>query len=525
MEYLHSKFLINAEKYPDNIALVVDDSHLTYKEVKEKALNWSHSIQTNNKVVKRVGIFAYKSEVSYIGILASLLAGATFVPLNPNFPIERTYRMIKEANLDAIFIGKESKEVFKKLMDSYMDLEIPLAIFPDLKRDELLFSIKSKVVTTDNLKNFAVTPSEAQNINEIAYLMFTSGSTGKPKGVPISHRNILHFLNVSQEKFNINIDDRLSQTFDLTFDLAIFDIFMAWSNGASLYPLKDLQLLSPIKFLKKHSITVWFSVPYIITLLRKQNLLKPNTIPSLRLSLFCGEPLYVNAAEFWSQAAPNSIIENLYGPTELTVSCTSYTWRKEQIQFESNNGIVPIGKINRGLKYIILNEELKNLEKGEIGELCVAGPQTFQGYLNNIESTNKNLITVEGEIFYRTGDLVKELKNGELVYIGRMDSQIKFKGYRIECSEIEGALLSFENVLSSAVIPWPIEELTVKGLVAFVTGTSINKNEILKELEKKLPVYMLPTEIFLVDKFPLNSNGKIDRNQLRMLLEESIYAH
>jgi lipopolysaccharide/colanic/teichoic acid biosynthesis glycosyltransferase len=174
----------------------------------------------------------------------------------------------------------------------------------------------------------------------IAYLLFTSGSTGIPKGVMISRRNVRAFVDHVTSGFEITEQDAVSQMFDLTFDLSAFDMFVSWERGACVFCPSQKSLINPAQFIRDRRLTVWFSVPSTIAFMKQLGTLKPQSFPSLRLSLFCGEPLPISCAETWLTAAPNSALENLYGPTELTIACTSYKWHSTESPRESELGIV-----------------------------------------------------------------------------------------------------------------------------------------------------------------------------------------
>jgi amino acid adenylation domain-containing protein len=351
-----------------------------------------------------------------------------------------------------------------------------------------------------------------------AYLLFTSGSTGQPKGVPITHANVVHFLEVNQRRYQLTHEDRLSQTFDQTFDLSIFDCFMAWGSGACLCAMQPIQLLSPFRFVQEKNITVWFSVPSVITLLLKKNLLKPGSLPSLRLSLFCGEALTKDSVEAWQSAAPNSIIENLYGPTELTIACAAYLWHPERSPRECFNGIVPIGQVYENLHHLVVDENLQPVLPGEDGELCVAGVQTFPGYWNDSQKTVLSTFTCPDQngnklLYYRTGDRVRLVENN-YIYLGRMDRQIKVLGYRVDLGDIEATLRAVPGVIEAVALGWPVNDGSYEGVIAFVSGNLLNVELLRSKARDCLPAYMVPHTIHILDNMPLNANGKVARNTL-----------
>ncbi len=515
--YLHQGFLNSVERYPYNTALIINGVHKTFEELYKIAVKWANIIESHSTgPMTRIGIFSNESEVAYIGILASLFTGATYIPLNSKFPLERTQSMIDAASLDAIIVDSETYSLYERFE---MELnEKPSIVFaPESKRSN---NSSYRIIDKHDLEAFNGTEKlNPDRAGDTAYILFTSGSTGRPKGVPISHENVNHLLEISQDKYQINSMDRITQSFDLTFDLSVFSIFMAWNHGAAVCPMSSLQQLSPYRFINKNDITVWFSVPSIIPLLQKQKTLKENRLNNLRLSLFCGEPLLKESVQAWKRAAPNSVIENLYGPTELTIYCSTYTWDEQISPSECDYEVVPIGKVNEDHQYCIVNEEMSLVSPGEVGELCVSGPQMFSGYLNN---ENKEYVFLQkGEqLYYLTGDLVKENEYNNLIFLGRKDNQVKVNGYRVECGEVEAAISSQHNVVQAIVVPFPYVNGGYKGLVAFVIGENIEPQEIIRSTEEVLPRYMVPTACHVLDTFPTNPNGKIDRKQLYSMLNE-----
>jgi non-ribosomal peptide synthetase component F len=274
--------------------------------------------------------------------------------------------------------------------------------------------------------------------------------------------------------------------------------------------------LAPASFINKHRITVWFSVPSLVTIMQKNRFLKPGSMPTLRWSLFCGEGLPQSAAEAWQEAAPNSVLENLYGPTELTIACSTYRWDPIASPQECVNGLVPIGRIYEGLEAVVVDEEQHILPAGAKGELCVTGPQMFGGYWQRPDLTEVQIITHatrNGRVarYYRTGDIVQLNANGNYVYYGRRDYQIKLNGYRIELTEIEAMLRSL-GCAEAVALPWP--EQNPETIVAFVSGIE-DGAQACEALRQRLPAYMIPSRIEVLAAMPLTPNGKVDRNTLK----------
>jgi non-ribosomal peptide synthetase component F len=343
------------------------------------------------------------------------------------------------------------------------------------------------------------------------------------------HSNVRAFINWATERYRFGNEDRFSQTFDQTFDLSIFDLFVAWEAGACVYAMSPIDLLAPSRFITKNDLTVWFSVPSIPAQMRKRNLLRPDTLPTLRWSLFCGEPLSRASAEAWQAAAPNSVLENLYGPTELTIACTVHRWdpRTSPDLCASANDVVPIGKLFPGLTAVLVDEDLRPVAEGKSGELCICGAQTSPGYWKDSARKAERFVKIPGSgmpdaIFYRTGDQARQLPNGEYVWLARTDQQIKVLGFRVELGEIEGVLQSVSGVVQAVALGWPVSEGAAKGIVAFVSGAEIDVTTLKDACRASLAAYMIPNTIVLMDDMPLNSNGKIDRLALKIRLESGM---
>jgi len=355
----------------------------------------------------------------------------------------------------------------------------------------------------------------------VAYLLFTSGSTGEPKGVPIHHSNVRSYIEYISNRYEVNERDRFSQEFDMTFDLSVHDMFVCWERGACLFCVPEKSAMLPAKFIRDRELTMWFSVPSVVALLSKMRLLQPGCFPNLRFSLFCGEPLAAAHAQHWQEAAPNSIVENLYGPTETTIAISHYRWDPSKSPQECLNGIVPIGWMFAGQQCRVVDHERS--EVSETGELCLAGSQVTDGYWNNPEKTRRQFVrfpeTCE-TLWYRTGDLVKRGENGCLYYLGRIDHQVKIRGYRVELQEIEVVLRKASQAEQVVAVPWPVVDGSADGVVAFVSGVSkVDELQILNRCREALPDYMVPRKIYWLEEIPLNHNGKIDRKKLAKLLE------
>jgi acyl-coenzyme A synthetase/AMP-(fatty) acid ligase len=326
-----------------------------------------------------------------------------------------------------------------------------------------------------------------------------------------------HFLRVNKARYACTPDDVFSQTFDPTFDLFMFDLFMSWGCGARLVSTPPQAFVDLPRFVARENLTVWFSVPSAIALVRRRGGLSAGSMPSLRLSLFCGEPLSAAAAADWHTAAPGSAIENLYGPTELTIACSVHRWLPDEPNSHQVNGIVPIGCLYPGLEYL-LAEDGEVPASGE-GELCVCGPQMFSGYLDQSDNAGRFLDAM-GRRWYRTGDRVRELSSGELAYLGRTDQQIKIRGYRVEPQEIEAALRTHPAVRDAVAVR--VVHSGKPAIAAFHTGQPVAGSALAGHLSSIVPEFMVPTWFWHLNGLPLNANRKTDRVALASLAQQRV---
>jgi acyl-CoA synthetase (AMP-forming)/AMP-acid ligase II len=246
--------------------------------------------------------------------------------------------------------------------------------------------------------------------------------------------------------------------------------------------------------------------------------LKPGMFPALRLSLFCGEALPAELANGWSEAAPNSIVENLYGPTEATIACTAHRWHPGSEP--GARGFVPIGDAIGGTLARVVDEELREVAEGEAGQLVLGGPQVVEGYWDDAAATARSFVTMPGDGHgYLTGDRVlRPLGDGPLEYLGRIDSQIKILGHRVELEEVE-AVVQEEAHAEAIAVGWPLTPSGAAGIVAFVASAAVDTVRLRRALSGRLPEYMVPRELRLVGELPLNANGKRDRKAILAMLE------
>ncbi len=282
--------------------------------------------------------------------------------------------------------------------------------------------------------------------------------------------------------------------------------------------------MAPARFIQQRELTFWASVPSAITFLTRLKLLKDGCFPSLRVSYFCGEPLPYSSAMAWRNAAPNSVIDNHYGPTEATVACSMHRLSNDSF-LTSGRDIISIGKPYPEMKMAIVDAEKKFLPASERGELALAGPQITAGYLGDDLLTARRLQMLDHPscvpmTWYLTCDMAFEDENGEFHHLGRIDNQVKILGHRVELEELDAHLRRICGVDTVATVAWPVNEGLAEGIVAFVSESKIALNHIRSTLQECLPPWVLPREILSIEEIPLTANGKIDRKALLNLLSE-----
>jgi amino acid adenylation domain-containing protein len=532
---LRSGFLESCERFPERIALEVADQRLCYRELKNQAAALAATLarhDTRRSATAEDGtapsaltaIFGHRSPATFAGILGALLRGDGYVPLNPTLPPDRTRSMLERSGCRAVIVDGTAEKQLSDVLDGF-ETSL-LLILPD--RDDVSELAdrfpRHRILSRLDLEAASGWQPSPVDENAVAYLLFTSGSTGIPKGVKVAHRNVVAFMDAMRDRYGVDENDRFSQTFELTFDLSVFDMFLAWSCGARLCVPSQAQKMLPAKYIQESEITVWFSVPSTGVMMNKLRMLKPNAYPSLRWSLFCGEALPVEIVEAWTAAAPNSIVENLYGPTELTIACTLYRWDPEHSREECEMGLVPIGTPYPNMTVLVVDEALEEVGEGETGELLMAGTQRTPGYWNDPERTAAAYLTPPGrdQIYYRTGDRVRRARGSSpMVYLGRMDNQIKIQGYRVELGEIEAAMRELAGVEVAIALGWPLTAAGADSVVVFLADPDIDASALQQRAKARLPSYMAPREIRIIAEFPLNSNGKVDRKALQALLESA----
>lgn len=452
------------------------------------ALNSYENLNTN------VGLVINDDIETYASIIALWLDGRCYVPLHPNWPIERCLDICEQVELNLVLDSSKHSRYEKVEVLSTSILEY----------------------TVDYLN-----PKLGVSDEELAYILFTSGSTGKPKGVMIMRRNVAAFLDSFWHTgIEITEEDRCLQCFDLTFDVSVQGYLVPLTKGACCYtiPYGQIKYVYACGLIEDHKLTFGAMAPSMLRYLKPY--FHEIDATSLKSCILTAEACPLNLMEEWYGCASNVELYDFYGPTECTVYCTYYKLTKGG-ENKTLNGIISIGKPLSNCIGLILDENGNECPIGEKGELCIAGDQVTKGYWKNDEKNASSffykVVDDKNMRFYHTGDLCYKDADGDIMYSGRLDYQAKIQGFRVEMGEIEYHAREFLGDINVVCLAFDNKDGLTE-IAMFIEKEEFNPEEMIAYMRTKMPGYMIPTELHYVPAFPLNSNGKTDRKELKQLL-------
>ena len=492
LDYLES----TAARFPDKTAVFDRDKKYTYSFLMSNARSIGTALAKLTESRRPVGIFADKSADVLCAMFGTVYAGCFYSIINPQLPetrIESIYTILRPG----VIITCDSELEHAKAMFPDSVITTPGELMSCGADSCVLGGIRDKTCDTDPL-----------------YLNFTSGSTGTPKGIAVSHRSVIDFIDCFCPLFGIDENDTVANQAPFDFDVSVKDIYSCLKTGATL-DIIERELFSAPKDLTDRlcgdSVTVMIWAVSALCLISTFHCLDYKTPASVRKILFSGEVMPYKHLKSWMEHLPEAMFVNLYGPTEITCNCTYHILDRSR---DYSAGI-PIGRHFPNEDVFLLDGENKKITDSNIpGEICVRGSALALGYYGNPEQnaahfTQNPLNPYYPELIYRTGDLAQFNENGELVFTGRKDFQIKHMGHRIELEEIQRAMESIDGVVRSCCT-FDAVKSRLKG---FYVGT-IDKKELHIRMEKILPKFMIPGIIRQVAEMPLTKNGKIDRKAL-----------
>jgi amino acid adenylation domain-containing protein len=495
-DLLHTPFLDQVAKQPDQLAVCTPKRRLTYREA------YRHSRAIENELLRAdakpndlVAVMMEKGWEQIVAVLGIHFAGAAYLPIDPELPAERQRFLLEHA-------------------------KVKVALTQSSVRARLSVPDHIEVIEVDRLKP-ADEPAPAdrrrQKPEDLAYVIYTSGSTGVPKGVMIDHRGALNTVLDVNQRFNVGTQDRVLAVSKLSFDLSVYDVFgLLAAGGAIVMPAPDLAL-DPnhwAELIRKEKVTIWDTVPALMQLLVDQAGRPEQIGDSLRLVMMSGDWIPIGLPEQIRRVLPKANLIGMGGATEASIWSILYPIEKVEPGWKS----IPYGKAMLNQSFHVLTDDFAPRPTWVPGQLYIGGIGLAKGYLHDEQKTSASFVVnpANGERLYRTGDLGRFLPDGNIEFLGREDFQVKVQGYRIELGEIESRLQEFPGV-DLCIVTVREDKPREKRLVGYVVakpGVSIDTNSVKEHLRAKLPEYMVPAAIVALDRFPLTPNGKVDRKAL-----------
>ncbi|MBT8100645.1 MAG: amino acid adenylation domain-containing protein [Gammaproteobacteria bacterium] len=504
---VHEYFERSADRSPDKVAIGCGDDEITYKDLDEYTNGVAHYLIGEG--VERgmlLPLYIEKNINAFKAVLGILKADCTYVPLDPGAPVARVDPILDRCEAKFVLVDDESEARMQNIIDE--------------------LGISVRLINVEHIPIENTERREYKNISvDMVYVIFTSGSTGIPKGVMMSHFQVVDYIDFCVDLYEVTDKDVVSQHAPLYFDNSVLDIYCAFSAGARLELVyEELNVMIPklASWLRDKEISMFLAVPSILTMLLKSRRLKPGMLPKMRNVIFSGEVIQPEIIADWMELYPDANYTNMYGPTEVTVDCTYHRILEPP---KPEDGPVPIGLARPNMEtFVRLDNGELSQEPGAEGELLIRGLAVGYGYLKEEEKTKKVFIqnplhNVYHDPLYCSGDRVRLADNGEIMFLGRIDFQIKLRGNRIEPGEIEAALAGLDPVREAVVVyrhsPNPTEA-AIGALLSKANSDDQDDDAFIRDVRERLteflPDYMIPTVMGVIhEDFPLTPAGKYDR--------------
>ncbi|KZN60469.1 non-ribosomal peptide synthetase, partial [Pseudoalteromonas luteoviolacea] len=497
---MHQLFEQQAQKTPDNVAVVFEGNSITYRELEARANQIAHYLKAQVCESQQfIGVCLERSINMVAGLLGVLKSGFAYIPLDPEYPSNRIGKILEKSETKFVLTDDSS-------LDKH-DFENPLN------------------VEQAYCSNMPSTPlSLVLNAKDTAYVIFTSGSTGEPKGVVISHESAVNLLTLVNRRFEINEHDTVLCITSIGFDLSVYDIFGSIATGAKLVVSKADDALEPrrlIKLLQENQVTYWDSVPSTLKMLIDylDTVASDVVSPHLRLAFLSGDWIPTSLPDQVNNYFPKLQVISLGGATEGTVWSNYYPITQPM----SHRKSVPYGKPLDNNRFYVLDEHLNPVPPGCVGDLFIGGVGVAQGYLNDEMKTSAAFMPDpfyehERANMYKTGDRGRIMleaggKLGNMEFLGRIDNQVKIRGFRVELGEVESCLQSHDAIKLALAVVIP-ESMQIYAYVISEENKQVDTQELLSLCSISLADYMVPAGVMQIEKLPLSNNGKVDRKAL-----------
>lgn len=476
--------------YPGKTAFVIDGIAYSYKEL-FACVNGIHAF-LDGREEEVIGVVAENRIETYAAILAVLLSGKTYVILHPHYPDNRNNK-IREAGDIGVVLYADECDMAKAMPESVA------------------------FVSTRELRGEEHAEYNYGSGDTKAYIIFTSGSTGEPKGVPITRDNLNAFYTAySALGWNLGADDRMLQMFELTFDVSVVSTLFPLTVGAAIYTVGpgEMKYTKVYELLEDERLTFAAIAPSLLQFLSPY--FDEIRLPDLKYLIVTAEAAQADVLARFRACAPNAEFVNLYGPTEATIYCTAYRIPREECKHY--HGMIAIGRPFEEMEVVIADADGQALNTGEKGELWVSGPQVMAEYWKDREKSEQVLVRHNGRVFYKTGDLCYMDADGDIIYCGRKDYQVKVQGFRVELNEIEYTARKFYREEKNVVVVAKKDDDGGCQLHLFIEAAECDTPSLLEFMKMHLPVYMLPARVHCLEVFPLGTSNKIDRKKLLSLV-------
>ncbi len=491
----------SAKRYPNHPALVDNKVTLTYEQMLLHAESIANQLVCRKLFKKPIAVMMDKGAMTVAAFFGVAMSGNYYTVIDTKMPQKRVEKIFETFEPNLIIVDSSNAKKAEEFEREFIIYDEVMASNLSQERRMEIERVENRIIDTD-----------------VLYVLFTSGSTGIPKGVIITHRSVIDYIEWVVETFDFDHNTIIGNQAPFYFDNSVLDIYAAIRSGATLHVIPQMLYSFPIRlleYIRDNEVNTIFWVPTVLTRVVDLELLDKCDINCLEKVLFAGEVMPARQLNAWIRRLPKATFANLYGPTEITVDCTYYIVDREIRDDEP----VPIGYACKNSDILILNDKDEIAEVNEKGELCVRGSSLSLGYYNDFERTTTAFVQnplnkLYQELIYRTGDIVHYNNRGEIIYDGRVDSQIKHSGHRIELGEIENAVFSNEEIRSNCCL----HDASRDQLVLFYVG-NINEDDLRKYLNTVIPEYMLPNLYYKLDTIPLNMNGKIDRVKLKKQMD------
>ncbi len=502
-----------ATRGPDDPAVIDGDRSISYGELDQTANSLTRTLREHGlRRGERVGLYLEKSIEAVVALYAVMKAGGAYVPLDTSAPTPRLAKIAADCGLHILVSSAAMASRWPRLIDDGAPLETIVCVDEPVPEPAL----PGVVVTGGGTEGGpAVRPAGRVFSFDLAYVLYTSGSTGEPKGVKLTHGNCLAFVTWAVRELELTAEDRLSSHAPFHFDLSTFDLFAPAFVGAPVVLVPRSASVFPaelVGFIERTGITVWYSVPSILTLMTTGGGLGLDALPTLRTVLFAGEVMPTKHLRALMRQLPRARFCNLYGPTETNVC----TWYDVAPIPDGATAPIPIGRAIDDVEVVVVTAEGTPAAVGEVGELLVRGPTVMQGYWGDAERTRRALVPHPFDVeaadrLYRTGDLVEQTPSGDLRFLGRSDHQIKSRGYRIELGDVEAALHAHPSVVECVALARPDDLFGSRLEAVAVVRDGVTGAQLSVFCASVLPRYMVPDTIHLRRALPRTSTGKLDR--------------